>query len=328
MQQPSVHLRTRAISAGNLRAFAAVARHLNFRAAAEELALTQSAVSRQIQALEEEVGVSLFLRHTRAVELTSAGAQMMRAVEPSLERLDSTVRLIRRSSGRKSVAVSTWASFASMWLISRLEAFQSEYPDIDLRIDATDNVIDLDTTDVDLAIRYTVPSNVPAGAIRLFGEQLTAVASPWLLKTGHPLRRGEDLAHFALIEAGDAHRHHNLEWLTWRRWFDTHGLEKIEPKRWMYFNYAYQIAQAALTGQGVALARMPLVADSLASGDLIEILPNMRLESPLAYWLIVGPRSAARPEIKAFCAWLLKQAESTRTAIGDAPDPDTVDQMD
>ena len=328
MQQPSVHLRTRAISAGHLRAFAAVARHLNFRAAAEELALTQSAVSRQIQALEEEVGVSLFLRHTRAVELTSAGAQLMRAVEPSLERLDSTVRLIRRSSGRKSVAISTWASFASMWLISRLEAFQSEYPDIDLRIDATDNVIDLDTTDVDLAVRYAVPSTVPHHAIRLFGEQLTAVASPWLLKTGHALRRGEDLAHFALIEAGDAHRTQHLEWLTWRRWFDTHGLAKLEPKRWMYFNYAYQIAQAALTGQGVALARMPLVADSLASGDLIEILPNMRMESPMAYWLIVGPRSAARPEIKAFCAWLQAQAAATRAAIGDAPDPDTVDQLD
>ncbi len=328
MQQPSVHLRTRAISAGNLRAFAAVARHLNFRAAAEELSLTQSAVSRQIQALEEEIGVSLFLRHTRAVELTSAGAQMIRAVEPSLERLDSTVRLIRRSSGRKSVAISTWASFASMWLISRLEAFQSEYPDIDLRIDASDNLIDLDTTDVDLAIRYAVPSTVPSGAIRLFGEQLTAVASPWLLKTGHALRRGEDLAHFALIEAGDAHRTQHLEWLTWRRWFDTHGLEKLEPKRWMYFNYAYQIAQAALTGQGVALARMPLVADSLASGDLIEILPNMRMESPMAYWLIVGQRSAARPEIKAFCAWLQLQAEGTRAAIGDTPDPDTVDHLD
>ena len=328
MQQPSVHLRTRAISAGNLRTFAAVARHLNFRAAAEELALTQSAVSRQIQALEEEVGVSLFLRHTRAVELTSAGVQMMRAVEPSLERLDSTVRLIRRSSGRKSVAISTWASFASMWLIARLEAFQSDYPDIDLRIDATDNVIDLDTTDVDLAIRYTAPDSVPPNAIRLFGEQLTAVASPWLLKTGHPLTRGEDLAHFALIEAGDAHRHQNLEWLTWRRWFDHHGLHKLEPKRWMYFNYAYQIAQAALTGQGVALARMPLVADSLKSGDLIEILPNMRLDSPMAYWLIVGPRSAARPEIKAFCAWLQLQAAQTREAVGDVADPETLVQSE
>jgi DNA-binding transcriptional LysR family regulator len=96
----------------------------------------------------------------------------------------------------------------------------------------------------------------------------------------------------------------------------------------MFFNYAHQIAQAALTGQGIALARMPLIADSLASGDLVEILPHMRLDSPVAYWMVVGPRSAERPEIKAFCAWLQLQALATRKAIGDTPDPDTVDHFD
>jgi DNA-binding transcriptional LysR family regulator len=320
--------RSRPLSAGHLRALEAVARHLNFRAAADELALTQSAVSRQVQALEDEVGVPLFLRHTRAVELTSAGAQLLGAVVPSLERIDNAVRQIRRTAGRKSVAISTWASFASMWLIPRLEAFQSEYPDIDIRIDATDNAVDLDTSDVDLALRYAHPSTVPASAIRLFGEQLTPVASPWLLKSGKPLRRGEDLAQFALIEAGDAYRTQHLKWLSWRRWLDTHGFKKLEPKRWLYFNYANQIAQAALTGQGVALTRMPLVADSLASGDLVEILPNMRLDSPLAYWLMVGPRSSARPEIQAFCNWLQGQAKLTRQAIGEVPDPDTIENMD
>ena len=326
MQHSENHLRTRPIAAGHLRPFEAVARHLNFRAASEELALTQSAVSRQIQAMEEEVGVALFLRHTRAVELTSAGAQLLRAVAPSLERLDSAVRLIRRSAGRKSVAISTWASFASMWLIPRLEAFQNEHPDIDIRIDASDTPVDMDTADVDVALRYTRPgsASAPAHAIRLFGEQLTPVASPWLLKSGHALNSGKDLAHFGLIEASDSHRTQNLQWLTWRRWLDTHHFEKLEPKRWLYFNYAHQIAQAALTGQGVALARMPLVSDSLASGDLVEVLPNMRLESPMVYWLIMGPRAAARPEIVAFCNWLQVQAALTRVAIGDVVDPETL----
>lgn len=317
MQHSEKQQRTRPISVGQLRAFEAVARHLNFRAASEQLSLTQSAVSRQIQTLEDEVGVALFLRHTRAVELTAAGAQLLRAVVPALERMDSAVRLIRRSAGRKSVAISTWASFASMWLIPRLEAFQSEHPDIDIRIDATDVAVDLDTSDVDLALRYKQPGNVPAHAQRLFGEQLTAVASPWLLRSGHALKRGEDLAHFALIEDSVAHQTRSLEWLTWRRWLDQHDLKKLEPKRWLYFNYAHQIAQAALTGQGVALARMPLVADSLASGDLVEVLPSMRLDSPLAYWLIVGPRSATRPEVRAFCDWLAAQAALTRLAMGE-----------
>jgi LysR family transcriptional regulator, glycine cleavage system transcriptional activator len=317
------HLRSRPIGAGHLRAMEAVARHLNFRAAADELSLTQSAVSRQIQALEDEVGVPLFLRHTRAVELTGAGAQLLRAVVPSLERIDSAVRLIRRTAGRKSVAITTWASFASMWLIPRLEAFQADYPDIDIRIDATDNAVDLDTSDVDVALRYTHMQAVPGNAVRLFGEQITPVASPWLLKSGKALKRAEDLAQFALIEAGDAHRTHYLEWLTWRRWLDEHSLKKVEPKRWLYFNYAHQIAQAALTGQGVALSRMPLVADSLASGDLVEIFPGMRLDTPMAYWLIVGPRSAARPEIRAFCDWMMAQAALTRLAIGEVADPET-----
>ncbi len=338
--------RSRPISAGHLRAFDAVARHLNFRAAADELSLTQSAVSRQIQALEDEVGVTLFLRHTRAVELTSAGTHLLRAAGAALERIDAAVRQIRQSVGRRSVTVTTWASFASMWLIPRLEAFQRAHPDIDIRIDTTDTQVDLATADVDLALRYAVPQAIPANAVRLFGEQLTPVASPWLLRE-HRLEKVEDLTQVTLIEAGDAHRTRHLELLTWQRWLDeqaTHGAAPaavgksrlrgagaktpLTPKRWLYFNYANQIVQAALTGQGVALARLPLVAESLACGDLVEPLPQTRLDSPLVYWLLMVPRSMQRPEVKAFCDWLLEQAAITRKAIGDEPDPDTVDQID
>ena len=318
MLHSKTHLRSRPVSAGQLRAFEAVARHLNFRAAAEELALTQSAVSRQIQGLEDDVGVSLFHRHTRAVELTSAGALLLRAVAPSLDRIDGAVRQIRQSAGRRSVSLTTFASFASMWLIPRLEAFQQAHADIDIRIDASDVAVDLDISDLDLALRYAPPSHVPSHAIRLFGEQMTPVASPWLLKGGTPLKKPGDLARFTLIEAGDAH-HTHLEWLSWHRWFEAYATPKLEPKRWLYFNQANQMVQAALTGQGVVLARLPLVAESLASGDLIEPLPGMRLESPMAYWLVPGPRNLARPEVIAFCDWLHAQAALTRQAIGDTP---------
>ena len=235
MPSPHTHLRSCPIAVGQLRAFEAVARHLNFSAASEELSLTQSAVSRQIQSLESDVGVSLFLRHTRTVELTGAGAPLLRAVMPSLERIDSAVRLIRQSAGRKSVAISTWASFASMWLIPRLEAFQQDHPDIDIRIDTTDTQVDLDTTDVDLALRYSLPSQVPPNAERLFGEQVTPVASPWLLQSGRGLRKAEDLAQFSMVEASDAHRTQHMEWQNWQRWFTTHRLRRFEPKRWLDF---------------------------------------------------------------------------------------------
>jgi DNA-binding transcriptional LysR family regulator len=327
MLHSQTHLRTRPVQAGHLRAFEAVARHLNFRAASEELALTQSAVSRQIQALEEEVGISLFLRHTRAVELTSAGAQLLSAVVPSLDRIDAVVRQIRHSAGRKSVSLTTFASFASMWLIPRLEAFQRDHPDMDIRIDATDTSLDMETSDVDLALRYGPAATMPAHSVRLFGEQLTPVASPWLLKASPPIRRAADLSRFTLIEAGDAH-HTHLDWLAWRRWLELQGLHKFEAKRWLYFNYAYQMVQAALTGQGIVLARLPLIAESLAQGDLVEPLRDLRMESPMAYWLIVGPRSAQRPEIKAFCQWLRVQAGITREAIGEVAEADGLTERD
>ena len=326
MLHSQTHLRTRPIQAGHLRAFEAVARHLNFRAAAEEMALTQSAVSRQIQSLEEEVGVALFLRHTRAVELTGAGAMLLLSVQQTLPRIDATVRQIRHAAGRKSVSLTTFASFASMWLIPRLEAFQQHNPEMDIRIDASDTPVDVELADVDVALRYGRASAMPAGALRMFGEQITPVISPWLLKSGPPLRKPEDLAQFTVIEAGDAHRTH-LEWLTWRRWLELQNVAGLQPKRWLYFNYAYQMVQAALTGQGVVLARLPLVAESLANGDLIEALPNRRMDSPLSYWLIVAPRAAQRPEIKAFCNWLMEQSAHTRETVGEVPDPDMVDDL-
>ena len=327
MLHSQTHLRTRPIAAGHLRAFEAVARHLNFRAASEELAVTQSAVSRQIQTLEDDVGASLFLRHTRAVELTSAGALLLASVARALPQIDGAVRQIRQSAGRRSVSITTFASFASMWLIPRMEVFQRNNPDIDIRIDATDAPLDLEVADVDLAIRYGPASAMPGTAIRLFGEQLAPVISPWLLKGSARIKKPEDLARFSLIEAGDAHRTH-LEWLTWRRWFDEHHLTQLQPKRWLYFNYAYQMTQAALAGQGVVLARIPLIAENLARGDLIEVLPETRMDSPMAYWLLVGPRSSSRAEVRAFCDWLQTQAEATRASSGEVADPETLVSAD
>jgi LysR family transcriptional regulator, glycine cleavage system transcriptional activator len=317
--------RTRSIALNGLRAFDAVARHLNFRLAAQELSLTQSAISRQIQALEHEVGTALFWRHTRSVELTHAGALLQRAVGSSLEKIDTAVRHIRQNTGRQSVTITTWASFASMWLIPRLEEFQRDHPDIDIRIDATDTTVDIHQTDVDLALRYTAN----ADGERLFGEQLTVVASPWLLQS-QPIHGVADLLRCTLIESGDAYTNQHMEWLSWQRWLNVYGDNASgkamlpAPQRWLYFNYSHQIVQAALTGQGVALARLPLVAESLSSGDLVEVLPSMRLHSPLVYWLLIAPRRQHRPEVRAFCEWLRFKAAETRQAIGDVPDPETL----
>ena len=311
-------LRTRPLSIGPLRTFECTARLLNFRAAADELSLSQSAVSRQIQSLEEELGVVLFLRHSRTVELTEAGAQLLRTTSTVLHQLDNTVQQVRHSSQRKSIAVTTFASFASMWLIPRLANFQSMHPEIDIRIDASDKPIDLSASDIDIAIRYGPASRMPANAVHLFADQLVAVASPQLLRQAGNIHSPADLARFTLIEASEPHVSH-LDWLTWRHWLQAHGLQGLQPQRWMHFNYAYQMVQAALNGQGVVLARPPLIAENLANGDLVEVLPGIRNDSPMAYWLLVGSGGPQRIQVQAFCDWIKLEAQQTQAIMDDAP---------
>ncbi|MCW7539312.1 LysR family transcriptional regulator [Aquabacterium sp. A7-Y] len=315
--------RQRPLAVGTLRAFEAVARHLNFRQAAEELHLTQSAVSRQIQSLEQDVGAPLFVRGTRHVELSNAGAALLRAVAPLLHKLDATVRQIRRARARRTITVSTFASFASLWLIPRLEAFQRERPDLDIRVSACDQLVEVDGVEVDLALRYCPPQRVAAGARRLFGEVLTPVASPWLLERagsgqGPALHCAEDLSRHTLLEEDDGHPSSGL--LSWRHWLAERALGELVPQRWVYFNYTFQQVQAALTGQGVALARLPLVATALGSGELVEPFGREgRAQGRHVYWLVASDAALERPEVAQFCDWIERQAALTREAVGEPP---------
>lgn len=318
MKPKQTILRTRALTVGNLRAFDALARHLNFRIAAEELALTQSAISRQIQSLEDEIGVSLFLRHTRSVEITHSGVQLLHQVAPFLTNVDATVRQIRRSAGRRIVTVSTWASFATQWLIPRLSRFQQSNPDIDIRIDATDSIINLETSEVDLVLRYAKPESVPQQATFLFGEQLALVASPGLIKNAHKIKSISELKNHTFIEADNDPKLKNNDWLSWQRWFDVKKVSDFEPKRWLYFNYAHQIIQATISGQGIALCRLPLIEHHLEKGDLIELLPSKRLDTPVMYWLILGPNSQQRPEVQVFNNWLIQEAHASMQNVANA----------
>jgi len=313
--------RQRPLSVGNLRAFEAVARRLNFSEAADELHLTQSAVSRQIKSLEDELGSALFSRGTRHVELTTDGSTLLRAVAPWLDRLDASVRQIRQTRGRRVVSVSTFASFASLWLIPQMEAFQRAHPDIDIRVSATDKMSDIDDPDLDLVLRYSGRDQAGPNALRLFGELLTPAISPWLaeqIRSGQapPLATPHDLARHTLAEEDD--NRPSAEFLSWRYWLERHGQSRLQPRRWLYLNFTYQQVQAALAGQGVALARVPLVAEQLERGELLEPFGAAgRLASPYVYWLIVSPASRSRVEVKQFCDWVETRAAQTRRAMGE-----------
>ena len=320
-------LRRRALSLAYLRAFEAVARLASFSAAAEELFLTQSAVSRQIKGLEDELGAALFVRGTRHVELTQDAQILLRVVEPWLARLDAGVRQIREKHSRQRVSVATFASFASLWLLPRIEAFQREHPDIDIRVSAADAIADLDDPELDLALRYCSPGQAGAGAVRLFGETLTPVVSRPLMAqirdgSAPPLARPADLAAHTLAEEDDDKA--STEYLSWRHWLAQHGAATLQPRRWLYLNFTYQQVQAALAGQGVALARIALVYDAIERGELVEPFGTAgRSTSPYCYWLIVSPSARARPEVARFCEWVEEQAERTRVAIGEAETAET-----
>ncbi len=316
----------RALAVGPLRAFEAVARRLSFSAAAEELYLTQPAISRQIQSLEAELGAPLFMRGTRKVELTGAGVQLLRGVMPLLQRLDNTVRQIRSARGRRHVSVATFASFASLWLLPRLRAFEAAHPDIDIRISATDAMVDLEDPEIDLLIRYCLPATAPDNAQLLFGEVITPVVSCAFAAQaaqGHApgLSQPTDLAAHTLLEEDE--RLPSSEYLTWRRWLRDNDAAKLEPARWLYLNFTYQQIQAALAGGGIALGRIAMIGDSLSRGDLVEPFgAERRMVSPYAYWLVDlahhrGERSV-RAEVGAFAQWLTEQAAATRQQMDGA----------
>jgi LysR family transcriptional regulator, glycine cleavage system transcriptional activator len=313
--------RHRPLAVGPLRAFEAVARLLSFRGAAEEMHLTQSAISRQIQGLEDEVGAPLFLRGTRHVELTGAGVALQQTVVPMLQRLDATVRQLRTARSRRTVSLTTFASFASLWLIPRLQAFHAAHPDIDIRVSANDVITDLDDPELDLALRYCHPDVAPPGATRLFGETLTPVVSAGFMaqtRQGQapPLARPDDLVRHTLLEEDD-HRP-SSQYLSWRNWLREHGVPQLQPLRWLYLNFTYQQIQAAMAGQGVALARMPLVHESLQRGELVEPFgAQRRIASPFAYWAIPSPAGLRRPELSLFFDWVAAQAAQTRALIGE-----------
>ena len=316
----------RPLSLTNLRAFETVARTLNFGAAAEELHVTQSAVSRQIKGLEDELGAQLFVRGTRHVQISPDGQALLRAVEPLLVKLDATVQSIRRAHGRQRVSVTTFASFASLWLLPRVEAFQREHAGIDIRVSAHDALADLEQdTELDLALRYLDPAHVAPTAVHLFDETLTPVVSRSLWErvragAAPPLARPADVAQHTLLEEDDDRA--SSEFLSWRHWLARKDLATLEPKRWLSLTYTYQQVQAALAGHGIALARLPLVFEAIARGELVEPFGDFgRIVSPYSYWMVIGSAARGRPEVARFAAWIEAEAARTRAAVAEASAP-------
>lgn len=289
-----------------LRGFEAAARNLSFTKAADELFVTQSAVSRQVKSVEEHLGVALFVRRHRALLLTEAGHELYRATAQALRQLADAASRIRDRGAGRALTVTATIGFASLWLIPRLADFRGEHPDIDIRIAANNDMLDLEREGIELAVRYCMPKAAPRGAIKLFGEAVLPVCSPKLLTRAKPLARPEDLRHHVLL-------HYELPggtapWLSWTVWLETMQVPALKPAGSLRFIQYDQTIQAAIDGQGVALGTTPLVRELIKQGRLVAPLAG-KFESSRAYYLLTSAAAAGRPQAKAFADWLLRQAK-------------------
>jgi DNA-binding transcriptional LysR family regulator len=290
-----------------LKGFDAAARHLSFTRAAGELSLTQSAISRQVQTLEEQLGVRLFARGVRKLALTPEGERLHRAAARALAELAEVCASLRAGQRRPRVTVSAAISVAALWLVPRLGAFQERHPEVDVRLAADNRLVDLAREEVDAALRYGPPEAMPPGARLLFDEVVFPVAVPAIARAFPPAPTAADLAAVTLL----AYTGEVTPGLDWSPWLVSLGLEKARPKAVIQFNQYDQLIRAAAEGQGIALGRGPLVHRLIGEGRLAPLMEGRERIASRGYYLLVSA-GEPRPEVAAFVAWVLEEAGGTR----------------
>src|SRR5689334_24314198 len=300
----SMPMRSTIPSLDLLQGFEAAARHLSFTKAGEELFLTQSAVSRQIKELEEQLGVELFHRRHRALVLTEAGQQFYAAAAQVLTTMRTATSRLRAQTGKKTLSVTTTNSFAALWLIPRLAGFTRTHPDVEVKITAETRVQDLERDGLDIAIRHGPAALAGPNATRLFGEKVFPVCSPKLLKKT-PLEKPADLRNHVLLQYDDPDVRH--PWLHWKTWFEVERIADLRPAGTLTFSGYEQIIPSAVAGHGVALGRTPLVKDLLAAGELVAPFKS-QADPARAYFAIVSKSASSRPEVADFVEWLKTEA--------------------
>ncbi len=287
-----------------LKAFVAVGRRMSITLAAEDLCLTQSAVSRQIRSLEDQVGVKLFVRKQRGVGFTAEGERLFRTADQAILQLQEIATEVRRGDAPHAVTVTASIGVAGLWLLPRLGRLQQLYPRLDVRLSASNHLNDLRADGVDLAIRYCKDTAAPPRAIRLFEETIMPVAHPSILAVA---QRAEDVvSSHPLLEFEDSR-----PWLQWRRWLGDAAWKKAR-RGVIRFNQYDQVIQAALAGQGLALGRLELIQPLIESRQLALLqLPTSPVISPNSYWLVQA-HEQPREEVLRVAQWIQAEARGVR----------------
>lgn len=287
----------------SLVAFEAAARHLSFTLAAQELNVTQGAISRQVRLLEDYLGKTLFERTTRAINLSPTGGQYYETVRESLLQLAHATGQIRRWQGAQQVTVVTSTAMASLWLLPKVAEFQRDNEEIDLRIIAYDQVKDFARLDCDLALYYCRTPPKDMQVTPLFAEEVFPVCSPAYLAKHPELHELEHLAGCTWLWLDDPQR----DWIGWSEWFQRLGHKALEPRQRININSYAMLIQSALSGQGIALAWSNLVDNHLHTGALVRPI-DATLHTD-AQFCLLEPQgsSSSRQSVKRFRTWLMKQ---------------------
>jgi LysR family glycine cleavage system transcriptional activator len=291
-------------SLNGLRAFEAAARHLSFTIAASELNVTQTAISHQIRRLEEELGIRLFVRRNRALELTPEAKDYLPGIRAAFNDLRlATDRLLRRDDDHV-LTVSTLASLAAKWLLPRLSTFQEAHPGVDVRITTSTGLVDFRTGGVDAAIRYGRGHWQGLRADWLMADELFPVCSPALLKGDKPLRCPQDLVHHTLLHSSGGYDD------DWRQWLTAAGLPAdISKQPGLSFDLIFLTVQAAIDGSGVAMGRTSYVQDDIAKGRLVVPF-EIALPADAGFYLVSPETRADPPKLAAFRQWLKASAQN------------------
>src|SRR5688572_2339672 len=288
------------IPVGPLRAFDVAARNLNLSAAAEELNVTHAAVSRQVKQLEERLGVKLFERLPRGLRLTAQGALLAEGTRAAFDRLAAALEDVSTPTVRRKLTISTFSSFNARWVMPRLRSFSLAFPDVDLQVITTAQLVDFAREDVDMGIRFGGGNYPGLHVMPLFHLKEIAVASPALLKNGPPLKVITDLRHHTLLH-DDSHR-------SWIRWLDAVGVKGINARRGIICGDRNSMLQAALAGQGVAIASEVFAAQELAAGRLVRVFAD-EVPSEFAIFAVCLPRRLNDPVVAGVIQWLEKEAK-------------------
>lgn len=287
-----------------LRCFEAAARHLSFTRAADELSVTQAAVSHQIKALEATLGVQLFRRHNRRLELTRAGLGYLPPLSDAFDLMATATRRLRPDSDSMQLKISTLQSFATKWLIPRLVRFNERHPEIDPMISTSQRLVDLEAEDVDVAIRVGRGVYDGLHALLLMDDLAFPVCSPRLLDGAEPLRQPGDLAHHVLLHDFSVGR--DGDGPDWRNWLKQAGVTGMDAGKGPSYNDTALALQAAIAGQGIALARRSLVIDDLRAGTLVRPF-GPEVPTVFSWYFVCAPSSADEARLNAFLTWLREE---------------------